>query len=534
MFPPDDGGPGRRSLPTARGDQVLVQGRNGSEIAGGTSSPSESFGRCRPRSTTPAPKPDGSNPFARSAIRASEVARCPEVLAVYHLPPAKPTRTTSVDRLVLAVLGYASRPMPRETVVARCAAWLGMTGRAVCASLDRLQAQGAVGDDGAIPSAYKRRARQQYGFFRFPRAIVEMVRTGTLTPLEAGTIALLPSRSKPGTAWADAQSHLATMLGANRSNVGLALRRLEELGLAAPGETHRLKTGHTLTAWSATHATEPRENATEPPLYATEPQSGTLLRRGQVPSVSTPTLRLVTSAEPEPEPAKPVETRAARKEAPAPAPESDNDRQRIVEDWTVRTVMTGIERLNPDDARHVAAVATLVYRLDPTSPPWFKNSRSTFARRLCRWAGHVEELGRWLVRVIQRRGPSNLLAYLRNASKAGDPGQVLRAELKNEMGRGAEAFEIFSRATEKALEGPHCAAVAKLVAGCAKVLEAEEPAERIRMRAELAAMLARGNLLAAGRVLRHAFRKVTPTDEKLVEFIGDACSLETARLALTA
>lgn len=457
---------------------------------------------------------------------------------------------------MLAVATYGNRALPPAAIAERCQAWLGIAPRATAAALARLRHQGAllVDDDRRLePStAYKARARKEHSLFRFARENLEAVRDGELDELSAALLALLPSRSKPGTCWADSHGHLASLLGAGRSRVASALRDLEAAGRVEQADKFELRNGHSIASWSVVGAPARRitdsQHAGDLPAAADYATGAVEYRTGAVnyrtgaqsltpseslrPSVSTTALRLVTSAEPEPEPAKPVETRAAQKEAPAP--ESDNDRQRIVEDWTVRTVMTGIERLNPDDARHVAAVATLVYRLDPTSPPWFKNSRSTFARRLCRWAGHVEELGRWLVRVIQRRGPSNLLAYLRNASKAGDPGQVLRAELKNEMGRGAETFEVFSRATEKALEGPHCAAVAKLIAGTAKVLEAEEPAERIRMRTELAAMLARGNLLAAGRVLRHAFRKTTPTDEKLVEFIGDVCSLETARLALTA
>jgi len=448
--------------------------------------------------------------------------------------------------LVLAVATYGNRALPPAAIAERCQAWLGIAPRATAAALARLRRQGAllVDDDRRLePStAYKARCRKEHTLFRFTRENLEAVRDGELDELSAALLALLPSRSKPGTCWADSHGHLASLLGAGRSRVASALRDLEAAGRIEQADKFELRNGHTISSWTVVGAPA-RRTVADDGTGAVEYRTGAVNYRTGAqsltpseslrPSVSTTALRLVTSAEPEP--AKPVETRAARKEAPAPAPESDNDRQRIVEDWTVRTVMADrIERLNPDDSRHVAAVVSLVYRLDPTCPPWFKGARSAFARRLCRWAGHTEELGRWLVRVIQRRGPSNLLAYLRNASKAGDPGQVLRAELKNEMGRGAETFEVFTRATEKALEGPHCAAVAKLVAGCAKVLEAEEPAERIRMRAELAAMLARGNLLAAGRVLRHAFRKVTPTDEKLVEFIGNVCSLETARLALTA
>ena len=177
MFPLDDGGPGHRSLSTARGNQVPVRGRYGSQTAGGSSSQSETLHRGRPRSTTPAPKPGGSNPFTRCAIRASEVARCPEVLAVLHLPPARPTRTLHQDRLVLAVATYGNRALPPAAIAERCQAWLGIAPRATAAALARLRHQGAllVDDDRRLePStAYKARARKEHSLFRFARENLE-------------------------------------------------------------------------------------------------------------------------------------------------------------------------------------------------------------------------------------------------------------------------------------------------------------------------------------------------------------------------
>ena len=465
----------------------------------------------------------------------------PPVLAVWHLPPRKPHRCVHQDRLVLAIAGYGNRPLPVAVVTDRAAAWLDLSRKAVLGSLHRLAGEGAIalGDEVKVLATYKARARREGELFRFQRDDVQAFARRELEPLGLALLGVLPTRSKDGT-WADSHGHLATMLGASRPRVQMALASLARDGRIEQVGTFRLpRRGAVLTSWwpvgvprqtvvervlrivPTTFPTETLERPTETPAFPTGTQSETPFGRFQDLRVSeTP-----AAADQQ------VETGVRQGEA-EPAPTTDDERQRHVEAWTLGVVQRGIEVLDHDNQVHVGAVADLLNRLDPLTSARFARDRLRFARRLCAWSWHSETLGRWLVRVMQRRGPDRLLAYLRTASRAGDPGTVLHSETKNELGRGAEQMQVMTTATEAALEGPYAAAVAQIVAGGAEVLSAVEAATRDRLRAELRVLLAAGKPEAAGRVLRFAFRGQQPTDRDLEQWLDGAVPVAVARRLL--
>jgi len=442
----------------------------------------------------------------------------PAVLAGYHLPPQRASRCTQTDRLVYLAASYSNRPVPVPLVEDRCMDWFQLKPRATHAALRRLEVDGAIAvRDNRVHRlrAYSIKARQQHQLFQFHRHDVERFTKGELSALSLSTLALLRTRSSDDRQWADSHGFLARMLGASRNNVGASLKSLLEAGDVQPVHVHKLRNGHVVTAWqpvdagAASNATSARVCATSARVDATSAQSGTL--RDLVPSVSA-SLQAAT-----------VETRAPQGE----------ERQKAVEGWLVETLDRGIETLTPEDGQAVAAVTQLLGKLDPLPAPQFARQRLAFAKRLCEWSRSSERLATWMVRVLRHRGVSNLLGYLRTASKRGDPGTAL-GMLKSRVGRGAETWQDFTSETERAVTGEYASAVEKLCAAGAAVFDVADDEARDQARQELRRLLFTGQKVGAGRVLRHWFHGKNPSDVELRKFVDGVCDLQTAKEALAA
>src|SRR5262249_52302281 len=127
----------------------------------------------------------------------------------------------------------------------------------------------------------------------------------------------------------------------------------------------------------------------------------------------------------------------------------------------------------------------------------------------------------------------NVLAYLRESSSKGDPGTLLYADKKNEIGRGAETWRDYSPATERALQGKFIVAIAKLVEVGVLAFKSEDRQERLQLRLEFRRLVFLGQLEGARRVLFRLLEGRDPRDDaSLAAAVGDAVPIATARSLL--
>lgn len=437
--------------------------------------------------------------------------RLPAELRFLHLPPQRRGRRTHHDRLVLAAASYATRSLSHRVVVARCAYWFEMSERDVEGSLRRLQEDGAVAlRDNRVHliSAYRDKARRLHQRFTITENQVARFRAGELSALHLGLLGLLPNR---GDGWADTDGCLAEMLGVNRADLSRARKHLATAGYISSQGEYRLLNGHYAKVWrpcASGGATPTLGNATTTLPNATPTQSGTL--RDLRPSVSSKL------------PAKPAETEAT----------DVGDRQQIVESWITETLELRIEVLDPENASHVRQVRRLIDWLDPNPAPWIAARRGETSLRLTRWGSHSETLASFAMLVIHHTKPSSLVAYL-NTCAQGMEIRRLFSQMKNELGRGAESYQHFSRAAERAIEGPFATEVQQLVAGTAETMAVVDPAQRGLMRGQLKQLLASGRHRGAARLLRATFG-TDPTDGELEVVCAGICSVHLARALLGA
>lgn len=200
-----------------------------------------------------------------------------------------------------------------------------------------------------------------------------------------------------------------------------------------------------------------------------------------------------------------------------------------LEDWLVQLVKRGVERLRGPD------VAALLRRLDPEDAPvtaQLIRERLRFGDRAAAWCPDPERLARWLARVQGMFGVRNLGAYLRRAvERGGDHGTVLGSATRNRYGRATEDWRDFAGATEKSIEGPRQAEVARIVAGTAATLAVVDEAARERLRKELRRMLDASRTVAARQVLLRLVG-ATRTPEAIARAVGDVCTVEVAHQLL--
>lgn len=232
-----------------------------------------------------------------------------------------------------------------------------------------------------------------------------------------------------------------------------------------------------------------------------------------------------------------------RTEAPAaPAGESEREQaegrgqcldgpdvRELAGAWAVSMAAHGVERMLP--AIHAVDVVRLFAALG-TEPAQVHDAealardRREVAKRFIAWCPSPERLARCCVVAAVVYGAQNVVAYLRKAAAAGDPGTMLA---RHGQGEG-----VLGSAAENALRGERVGAVAELVASVAAVHDARlTAAQRDQLRAELATHMRHGHIESARRVL---LLLVGPdhSDVAVARAIGQACTLDQARQVLGA
>jgi hypothetical protein len=233
-----------------------------------------------------------------------------------------------------------------------------------------------------------------------------------------------------------------------------------------------------------------------------------------------------TPAPPAGEPIRPQNALAARQKQSPTA----GDVRAVAGAWAVAmTKQRGIERMLP--AIHAADVVRLLAEVG-TDPPHVRDpdalarDRREAARRIIAWCPSPERLARWCVVAVRRYRASNVAGYLRRAAEGGDPGTMLA---RNGQGEGA-----LPPVVEGALRGEHAQDVQRLVAGGAATRDADATdAERVRLRAQLAAFLGSGRRDAAKRVLLRLVG-ADRSDVALARAVDGVLTLEQAKGLLAA
>jgi hypothetical protein len=230
-------------------------------------------------------------------------------------------------------------------------------------------------------------------------------------------------------------------------------------------------------------------------------------------------------APPAGEPIRPQSAPAARQQQSPAA----NDVRAVAGAWAVAMTGRGIESMNP--AIHASDVARLLAEVgtDPArvrDPDALARDRREAAKRIIAWCPSPERLARWCVVAVRRYRATNVAAYLREAAKRGDPGTLLA---RNGQGEG-----VLPRVVEGALRGEHAEDVGRLVAGGAAMRDAHATdAERVRLRAQLAAFLGSGRRDAAKRVLLRLVGS-DRSDVALARAVDGVLTLEQAKGLLVA
>lgn len=233
-------------------------------------------------------------------------------------------------------------------------------------------------------------------------------------------------------------------------------------------------------------------------------------------------------------------TRALAREAPAspagdpirpsapaiPGRTSPANVRDVASSWAVDLVARGVEKLLPI---HVSDVCRLMTELGVDPPnvvdvDALARDRREAARRILAWCPQPERLASWLV-VAVRRGAQDPIAYLRTASRRGDPGTLLR--------HASEAEAALAPNAERALLGQRHGAVETLTAGAASPTPDQPDHQRQKLRAELKIALDAGRRNAARRILERAVG-ADRSDLAVARFVTPILTLEAARELLEA